>query len=144
MFILTFLTFFTLPREFIFVSIHYFIRAILLKKSSLSSRIASFKLAFIFLKYLQGILLTAFRVFHFPRPNIMGTEWQPGNACRAISDEVTLWWDDTIDLLMLMLSSVKTSIYSFANDKFIFLKHENRNTDTLILRCTILSIAQSQ
>ena len=48
------------------------------------------------------------------------------NACRAINDRVTLWWDDAIDLWVLisLLASVKTSMYSFVNNQLIFFKFE--------------------
>ena len=74
----------------------------------------------------QGILVTAFRVFDLLVPNIMVTKLQPDNACRAINDSVILWWNDAIDLLMLisLLASVKTSMYSFVNNQLIFLKFE--------------------
>ena len=70
--------------------------------------------------------MTAFRVFDLLVPNIMVTKLQPDNACRAINDSVILGWDDAIDLLMLisLLASVKTSMYSFVNNQLIFLKFE--------------------
>ena len=90
----------------------------------------------------EGYFTASFQVLDLPRPNIMGTELQPDNACIAINDEVTLWWDDAINFLMLisLLSTVKTFMYSSVNDQLIFLKFEKSNTHTLILRFIILSL----
>ena len=43
-------------------------------------------------------------------------------------------------MLINLLASVKTSMYSFFNNQLIFLKFEKSNTDTLFLRFTILSL----
>ena len=40
-------------------------------------------------------------------------------------------------MLISLLASVKTSMYSFVNNQLIFLKFEKSNTNTLILRFTV-------
>ena len=99
------------------------------------SRITSPKLASTYPIYLGGTLLTAFRAFDFPMSTIMGTESQLCNACRAINDEITFSLAAT-DLLMLInfVSSAKASIYSFVNDQLIFLKCEQNNTNTSVIK----------
>ena len=65
-------------------------------------------------------------------PDIVGTESQLDNACRAINDGITFLFAATNLLMFInLLSSVKASMYSFVDGQLIFLKFEQSNTMTV-------------